>query len=438
MKRRSVFIIVSLMSLAVAGLIIIQIYWIATVMAVEEERFNKNVHEALSLVIDKIEKTEAANVVLKRFIDSDGDKFSFYQGNDKDENLILLDTAKNKIQRNIYWLADSNSNVDVKIISDENHSQVAVEAHSTGTISKSIKTHNTIWINEKVESLYVKRTEVVEEVLDELVNITRTKPFEKRVDGQLLDSLLSAEFLNQGINIEFNFWVESGDENKVISSKGVDTTKLPEPEYRAELFPRDIFKEPNLISVNFPGREGYILKEVSLIMGIAIGLIFLISALFFKTLKMFITQQKLTSMRDALINNVSHEFNTPITTISLACDIMEQNGAGLIAKYRDVIREENSRLKKMVENLLDSAFRDEKEIMPEREEFDLIEMAGEIKHLFDEEVPELKLVTECEKEKLLVNWDKKHIFRVLTALIDNAVKYGGAGGKIILSIKLKK
>ena len=167
----------------------------------------------------------------------------------------------------------------------------------------------------------------------------------------------------------------------------------------------------------------------------------IIVAVYIKTLKMFLDQKKITEVKNDLINNITHEFKTPISSIALATEALIEpqlrDQQGSIKKYSDIIAEENERLTKLVENLLNTAAFERSEIDLKKEKVNVSEILSSIVSKAKSVSDNINIsVNDTTSGQVIIKADVFHLSNILSNLIDNAVKYSEE--IIDISIKVKK
>lgn len=422
MKVKSLKIIISLMSVAVIGILLIQFYWINKALKLEEEKFNKNAGIAISEVVKIIEKGQTAEVLVRE-ISNTGKNVLFIEDHLGIPPNIETDTASIK-KRFIQRINNNNYNIQVSADEDSNHKHVEVISNVRLEGDSAIK--ETIVWHSGYDSLIQRKTKLIENVFDELVlSGDRTKIIEE-LNREKVDSILNEELNKYGINTEYDFAVSiEGSDSLYLTNESIDNEAIKSTIHKAKLFPYDIFSKPNYLLVNFNNKTGFLLSSIWWILVITIFFTGLIIFLFYQTIKMFLTQKKITELKNDLLNNITHEFKTPISTISLAADILGAGDELKSNKYPEIIKTESKRLTKMVEEILSAAALEKSEYelnIAHTDIHDLIKRAVESYNLALKS-KEGRIITELQASDPYVNLDKQHILHALSNIIDNAIKY---------------
>jgi len=168
-------------------------------------------------------------------------------------------------------------------------------------------------------------------------------------------------------------------------------------------------------------------------------LIILALVFMFKTI---LTQEKLYELRSDFISNMTHEFKTPISTISLACQAMndpDMMGGNLTtsAPFVKMIHDENERLSLLVERILQSAIMDRGELKIKKEKILLNEIIHDLAHKaqFRLQATGGKIEVDIPNELIEINADKLHFTNLLSNLIDNAIKYSDDTPYVRINLK---
>lgn len=280
----------------------------------------------------------------------------------------------------------------------------------------------------------------------------------KRIHLPLLDSIISAELAEENLPDNFTFVVSEENSKPIVFTKNnsrynldLDTSKASE----TILFPNKILEDKLLLHVYFPNQKSIVLRSMGSPLIISLVLVILIIITISYMFKTILTQKKLSELKNDLISNMTHEFKTPISTISLACEAMGDpsmmgENATAAAPFVKMISEENKRLGNLVEAILQSAVIDRGELKVRQEEVPLIEVIQSIAKTATFRIAgsdgELDLL--LPSEEVYITADRMHVTNMISNLIDNAIKYSNEhihvtvrlsveGNKVILSISDK-
>ena len=175
---------------------------------------------------------------------------------------------------------------------------------------------------------------LIEEVILNILYTANLKPIEERLDFKKLDNYLKGEFLNNGLNLPYVFSVINKDGNVVYQSAEINNQPIASDVVTQVLFPNDPPSKLNYLRVYFPTKSNYIQSSINFIVPSVIFLLILLITFVF-TIFIVFRQKKLSEMKNDFINNMTHELKTPVSTISLAAQMLKDSD---ITKSPDVFK----------------------------------------------------------------------------------------------------
>ena len=275
------------------------------------------------------------------------------------------------------------------------------------------------------------KAELLREVMKDLLYTKR--PIQERVNRFLLDTLLKKEFEENGITLPYEFAVQGQAANNFIfSTASLKPAEWQGKSYKASLFPNETLQQ-NSLFVYFPDQQKHIMSGMGMMFGGSGILIIVVMTCFYMAVSTIMHQKKLSDIKNDFINNMTHEFKTPISTIALAAEMAHENSSSIenqpvsprLTRYLGIIREENKRLGTHVEKVLQMALLDKGQVRLNRTIVninDLITNALNSQGVqIEQQNGEVDLEFEAETE--IVSGDEVHLANVVNNLIDNAIKY---------------
>jgi two-component system phosphate regulon sensor histidine kinase PhoR len=418
------------MTIALTGLLGIQIYWISNALAVEEMRFDANVNSALQAAVKTINMKETAHVFVKKFANEDNVVLLAPDGEHAQSRIVWNTKRKEVVSRYVNVSEDSVIGINVKyneVISGDSTKgkiEIIAEDHDSGHENRFIK-----YVSPDIDTVIIEQNKLVEEVVADLITFREGTIITERLNEFELEGILNDELKNKGINAEYNFGLMNNENEFTVIDSAHNHENLSVSPYKVPLYPDNIVRSGLYLIVSFPGKMTYIVKSISSVLGISILLILVITGLYYKTVKLLFHQKKVVEIKNDLINNITHEFKTPISTISLACEALNEPklaaDTNSISRYSGMIKEENDRLTELVENLLNTAALEKGEFELEKEESDLHEILSDVikAHQVKLEQTKGQIFSNFDASKSIINIDPFHIENVFNNLIDNAIKY---------------
>ena len=282
-------------------------------------------------------------------------------------------------------------------------------------------------LQEIVKNRYVYQKALLDEVVYKILYQASEKPLKERINFRILDQDLKAELMNNGINIPYHFTVTTHDGREVYrcpdyTGDGVEYT------YSQVLFRNDPANKMGIVKIPFPDMSSYIYSSVRfMIPSVVFTLVLLVTFIF--TIVVIFRQKRYSEIKNDFINNMTHELKTPIASISLAAQMLNDKSVTksqqMLGHLSGVINDETKRLRFLVEKVLQMSMFDKKKAVFKKKELDLNEMVENIAKSFTLRVEHTggKIYTEIEAIASAIFVDEMHFQNVIFNLMDNAVKY---------------
>jgi two-component system, OmpR family, phosphate regulon sensor histidine kinase PhoR len=440
MNRRTLLFLSLFVGIILSALIGVQIYWISNTIRVTEKHFDQDVIEAMNDVVYRIEKSTTAAKLTQKF-NFRKQAIRWLSTNDTIQtgNHISKDTEKDQ---NGYVITPSH-NYNVKIVEEMTTDSNGVV---TGRISNSYFAHDTMpkgdfgmgvkfegknadSIDKKMQFL-MHRSDVMNDIFDELVSVNVYHDWNPHLDTGQIDSIVTKALYDKNIRIPFRFAIlNSTNDTLIIASRnGMDSKFLQSP-YKVNIFPKNVFIQPRFLSLLFPSNTKYNLNGVEVTLLSSILLIVLIIGAFYFTISTIIKQKKLSEIKSDFINNMTHEFKTPISTISLAGEVLSDKSIEKTEesteKYLKIIKDENKRLAGLVENVLQAAVLDKGKLKFKIQECDIHQIITDVIQSLNLQIQNKGgiITTELKAQRYSLFADRMHLGNIIYNLIDNALKY---------------
>jgi len=284
---------------------------------------------------------------------------------------------------------------------------------------------------------------VIQNVVDEYQR--SNEPLGKRIDNPLfVDTLLRAELQNQGISQPFSYEISTAKNDSVIYSTALDKTGArpvfnASDSYSTQIFKEEVINDPGMIRLSFPQKNSLILSKMTATMGATGGLLLVLIFCFGFTLFAIIRQKKISEMKTDFINNMTHEFKTPVSTIMIAAEALKDSEVAIdrnrIGRLANIIYEENERLGSHIERVLNIAKIDKNDFKLDKKPVDVNELISIVLDSMSLKLQkhEAKVDVELDADHAVINADELHFSNVLYNLIDNAIKYSTGKPHITIS-----
>ena len=265
---------------------------------------------------------------------------------------------------------------------------------------------------------------------ERMLNFTRHLPYPSFLNVRQLDLSISYELNQKGINTKFVFGIyKPENETFLLEDEPKYRRELISNGYANQLFRSDIFSTPEYLLIYFPHEQQFLLTELWSMILISMILIIIIVYSFAYTITTIFRQKKLSEMKNDFVNNMTHEFKTPISTISLACEALRDTDVRkreeFYENYIGVIQDESRRLAGMAEKILQTAVLDKGQFRMKRERINLHEIISDvIKNIMIQvEIKDGTIAKDFGASNPYLMGDRVHLTNLVYNLLDNANKY---------------
>lgn len=479
------------MSISLIGIIIVQFFWVKQAIAVKETQFDYSVNQALSRIVEKVETVDAARFFTSRInltsVDSLRDILIEHQHN------TIIDLKKtDSLFNNIFFVSyeematseiDEDTDIDTEnviwnikaniklepirtIISYDGDETIHIISEDLEFLEKEsfeLKTleqklilkqriknrEDEAKIFERKVKIELKKQALIEYRLKNLGQTVKKIAYEyayaddyfiEHLNTIDLDAIIHDELLKKNIPLEFNYAVIDSSTDTIYRLHSENYKKeIINSKYYINLHPRDIREKNNFLVLDFPRQHAHIFNSIFLLLGGSISFTIIIILIFSYTIYIIIRQKKISEIKSDFINNMTHEFKTPIATISLAVDSI--NNPNVIGKkeqikyYLKIIKEENSRMNAQVENVLQMSLIDKKDLELNLAYFNLHDLINRSLKNISLHIEKRKgtIKTEFLAQNITFKVDEIHFTNVINNLLDNAIKYTKGAPEITLT-----
>ncbi|MEM9363304.1 MAG: HAMP domain-containing sensor histidine kinase [Bacteroidota bacterium] len=449
MNKKLFVLLVILMSLSLTGIIFVQVYWIRTSVKDKEEQFSRTVTGILDRVANRVEKREMKDYSdrLASLVDSIGQpKTTQFR------NFLFVDRDLNSDEILFYshGILEEDYNITSTFFDNQSGEDTTTFKNYTSKRTKAVfkeefgldgKSYSLTPIQkaEKIGGLSSIDKAVWEDVFMEYA---KSRPIHKRVSKQEIELLLTQELKNREIDIDFEYGVYSqGFPTKVQSKKfKFSDAKM----YRAPIFKDSEGSTTFSLLLTFPKMKRFLFRSI---MGMAIlSLVFtlVIVVAYSSAIYQLIKQKQISEIKSDFINNMTHEFKTPIATINLAVEAIRNpksiSDTDKVLRYLGMIRDENKRMHAQVENVLRISKLEKNQLDISKDRVDAHDIINDavthIELIVADRGGYVKAHLDAERSEVLAN--DVHFTNVVVNMLDNAVKYSPDAPKIDVYTELAK
>jgi two-component system phosphate regulon sensor histidine kinase PhoR len=463
MNRKKFAGLILMMLLSIIGIIWVQIVWIRKAINIQNEGFNNAVGISLYNAANAIESSRKMNffnnfmpVEPLPFSDSSNDVTGYLSigsySSDPGGKFSLSITNqsvtgggdKDKLTRVNKSYTITN---DTSVVSDS-VTYVVSSPDKSGKINIIRKGEN---FNTNSRAVYIKQNEFLDWVKkrsnefqnmsDEMINEIYQWEKTLELDNKEIDYTLQQTLAYTGIHTPYEYAIIKNGIVQGGTFKKSQKSDFMKSKYIVKLFPDNIIRQDLFLSIIFPERTNYVLGSMVWILGGSLLFSLFILATFALSLYFIIRQKKISEMKSDFINNMTHEFKTPIATISLAADTITNskviNDEASIRHFIGMIKKENSRMNKKVETILQIASLDKNEIEFKYENVSLHTIIEHVLETIEIQVHQRngKINLNLNSEEPYIFGDYEHLTDLVNILLDNAIKYSPDLPEITISTR---
>ena len=420
------------MGFSFLGLLCLQVSYIEEMVRMRREQFDESVQRSLDQACKNLELVETLDFLKADAIATERTAQMYQNHNERDsahigDAEIMIYTQRYSLSSSggmnrIEWDVNINSNVSKPII-------------STGkNIPQTSRT-----LKEILRDRYVHQRALLDEVVHNILRTASDKPLAKRVNFKQLDVFLKSELQNNGITIPYHFTVTDRMGTLIYQCSDY-VPDGNENIYSHILFKNDPPQRMGMVNVHFPMMDSYIFNSVRfMIPSVVFTVVLLITFIF--TIYVIFRQKKLTEIKNDFINNMTHEFKTPISTISLAAQMLQDPSVGksptMFKHISGVINDETKRLRFQVEKVLQMSMFERQKATLKMKDLNANELIAGVINTFALKVEKNdgSITSELEATCPWIFVDEMHFTNVVFNLLDNAVKYKKADENLHLHVR---
>jgi signal transduction histidine kinase len=423
MKRITIVLLAIFFSLAISGLILIQLYWIRNAIEITDQQFRYLANKALESVVLNLEEKE----LIKNIVD-DIDPAST-------DSVTAIVPANSPLAKKLHGYQPNSALLETYGLNNPSEPIAITSAgHKIFISSENVSPFSTDETTEP--SQQITNSEITGRVSNKIVflekimeKILRNTPdIRERINPEKLNEELRTALNNVGIYLDFEFSIRSGRYGSIWKTPGF-TDKPGTNKFIIQLFPNDPVPSQNQIVLYCLQEQQYKFEKIGNLGFMSLLFTLLLLILSTGTFIVIFRQKKISEIRSDFINNMTHELKTPISTISLASQMMADKSIPDKDKNIDnlakVISQESMRLKFQVEKVLQMAIFERMKM-----KLNLVEL--NVHNIIDKAVENFALQistrngvirTDLQATNSLVFIDEIHFLNSISNLIDNAIKY---------------
>jgi len=438
MKRKIIVLLAIFFFLAISGLILIQLYWISDAISITDQQFRYLANKALESVVLDLEEKELIKNIVEDIDPSSTDSITAIVPANSPLAKKLQGYRPNSELLEMYGL--NSPNIQIAITSSGHKIFISSEDTSPFSTYEATEPSQQI-INSEISGRVTNKIVFLEKIMEKIL---RTTPdIRERINPENLNQQLRKALNNVGIYLDFEFSIRSGRLGNIWNSPGF-TDKPGTNKFIIQLFPNDPVPSQNQIVLYCLQEQQYKFQKIGNLGFLSLLFTLLLLVLSTGTFIVIFRQKRMSEIRSDFIDNMTHELKTPISTISLASQMMADKSIPDKDKNIDnlakVISDESMRLKFQVEKVLQMAIFEKLKMKLNIVELDVHDIINKAIEKFSLIITNRNGVIkkDFQANRSLAMVDEIHVLNSISNIIDNAIKYSKDKPDIIISTSNNK
>lgn len=431
MRKSTIWLVAGVMMFAFVGLMFLQIYYIQIILENQRKQFKESVKRSLLQVSHNLELDATEKLLNDQLLSFGGSTWS------KSPTTSRIITREH--QRLSVGSEKLPGRIELDILTEIDK---PLSSFGKGNLSSSSKA-----LSDALYDRYFYEENIVYEVIQSKMQSSNL-PIEERVDYKKLETYIQTELMNNDLALPFQYAVVDNKRNPVYKSVGYDESSVKEI-FAQVLFPKDPPGKLYSVYVIFPSQKKHLYNLVSFIVpSVAFSVVLLV--IFIVTLYIVLRQKRLSEMKTDFINNMTHELKTPVTGISIAGQMLNDDNliktleeagslrsSGAFNKITRTIIDETKRLQFLIDKVLQISLMEDGRSILKIREVDANDLLLNVAQIFDLQVEKCggKLDLELEALDTTIRVDQMHFTNVIFNLMENAVKYRRSDVPLLLTLR---
>ncbi|MDR2926916.1 MAG: HAMP domain-containing histidine kinase [Cytophagaceae bacterium] len=433
MSNRFIQILIVVIAIALAGLIYIQTMWIHNALKIQEEHFDQMVGQSIDQVVNRLELNECSFIMSQLDLNDPAKTLPPKLRSNENRYFSGINRVNNSVNNSVNIKDSLQLEISVDVSVQGPHMDTKVSTYQSDSLVFFDDFRSPV--NSRMDALFTQVFNDIQQRIKLRYDENRNRmirdffsdrPIMERLNITMVDAMLMEKFEERGIKFPFEFGIYDSKGTLAGCSSGFNKENTSYA-YQKQLFPNDLYLKSNYIHVYFPKRPNFIMESGMVVPTAIFTLLVILSSII--TLSVIVKQKKLDVIKTDFINNMTHEFKTPISTISLASQMLKD---GVVSKtpstlqhISGIIQDESKRLSFQVEKVLQMAIFDREKAGLKLVEVDINELVGGVVNSFTIKVESSngRIVEKLEAKSSMIFVDEIHFTNVMFNLLDNAFKY---------------
>lgn len=438
MKRKTILLLAIFFFFAISGLILIQLYWIRNAIAITDQQFRYLANKALESVVLDLEEKELVKNIVEEIDPASSDSITAIVPANSPLARKLQGYLPNSELLKMYGL----NNPDLPVAITSSGHKIFISSEDSYPFSSDETTEPSPQImDSEISGRVSNKIVFLESIMEKILR--NTPDIRERIDPEYLNQQLRKSLNYVGIYLDYEFSIRSGLYGNIWSTPGF-TNKPGTNKFIIQLFPNDPVPGQNQLILYCRQEQQYKFEKIGNLGFLSLLFTLLLFILSTGTFIVIFRQKKISEIRNDFINNMTHELKTPISTISLASQMMADKSIPQEKKNIDnlakIISDESIRLKNQVEKVLQMAIFEKTKMQLHLSETDIHRVIDKAVENFRLQIGSQhgQIKKDLQATSTIANVDEVHLMNSISNLIDNAIKYSKDNPEIIISTRNNK
>lgn len=430
MKKSTIWFITIIMAVTFAGLIYVQFLYMNNMVRMRDDQFEESVRRSLYAVSSMLEQEETRHFLEENL--AQVDNCQRYKVTPSTEGVSMSFTTP----------SGRRGNLTIEDAPDKLPGSSPVPSSLTPKAGGNLEQRSRT-LQETLRGRYLYQRGLIDEVILNIIARSSNRPIAQRADSLMVRNFLRFELENNGLKIPFEFAVANRNGALIYHTAGFPSEVSRQEErkevYTQPLFPNDPINKINYLEVYFPTKADYLFSSIRFMIP-SFAFTFILLLIFIYAIMVAFRQKKVNEMKNDFINNMTHELKTPISSLSLAGqmlgDASVRKSDTMMRHIAEVINDDTKRLRFMVEKVLQmSLYYNQKSVL-NLVALDANKVIAASAHSVKLRVEKVggRIELDLAAGRSLVKVDEMHFANLITNLLDNAVKYRSEEHPLILKI----
>lgn len=433
MKRLNIALIAVLFLILISGLLLVQLYWIRNAVDLTDQQFRYSANKALESVVLDLEEQELVTKIVEDMDPGSADSITAIVPSNSPLANKLLGTQSNRDLLRTYGLVKGGKPVS---ITSAGHKIFVSEGSNTPFVGDITTEPSTQVSISEVNGRVTKKIVYLEKIMEKI--LLNTPDIRERINPDNLNSMLRSALNSAGIYLDYEFSIRSGRYGTIWKSPGYNE-KPGTNKFIIQLFPNDPAPGQNQLVLYCLQEKQYKIEKVGVLGFASLLFILLLIIVSTGTFIVIFRQKKISEIRNDFINNMTHELKTPISTISLASQMLgdktippESLNTDGLAK---VIADESTRLRLQVERVLQMAIFERTDMKLRTKTLDIHSITDRAAESYSLHLSSINghIRKDYQASNPFAAVDENHFLNAMSNLIDNAIKYSRENTEITIS-----